>query len=84
MMSPFSRPPMRCSRPATCRGAHGRARVSLVAGVGWNVGVVPAVVRGAGAWANRVDDGQVVDLGIRHGSEPLARQPSESSITGVR
>ena len=83
MPSAFSMPPMRCSRPGVPGMAHGLASVCgsrrewlEVAVFGLSAGV---------ANANPADrSGRSATSGIRHGSEPLARYPSDSRITGVR
>ena len=72
-------------------GAGDRPRAGqglLVAQVGPEVRLALAVLVD-GSWLGPVAKagsiaGRSSSSGIRHGSEPLARKPSESSITGVR
>ena len=74
---------MRCSRPAVPGMAHGRARVSSSRRYGQNSASSPAPWLRAVANPGSIS-GSSSSSGIRHGSEPLAIMPSESSITGVR
>ena len=62
MPSAFSRPPMRCSRPAVPGMAHGRARVSSSRRYGQNSAVVARALVAGGREAG-VDRGQLVELG---------------------
>ena len=78
MTSCFSSPPIRCSRPGVPGIAHGRAPRSSRA---YGSNASPS----AGASANAGSIGGSASVsGICHGSLELARNRSESRITGVR
>ena len=71
----FSMPPMRCSSPGVPGRTHGRASVAGSR----RYGKKPSLeVRN---WTSI--GGSVSGSGISHGSEPLARKPSLSTITGT-
>ena len=81
MPSAFSSPPIRCSSPGVPGTAHGRARVSASRRYGRKLpilGPFASVANSTGV------SGRSPTSGSRHGSEPLAIAPSESSSTGVR
>ncbi len=78
--SAFSSPPMRCVNPGVPGTAHGRASVSGSRAYGRNV---PAGPFGSVAKSTRRSGNESTD-GTRHGSDPFAIAPSESSSTGVR
>ena len=82
--SAFSSPPIRCSRPGGARDrAHGLASVSASRRYGQN-SAEPSGAFGSVAKPGSML-GSVVDAsGTCHGSEPLASEPSDSRITGVR
>ena len=85
MPSPsFSMPPTRCISPGVPGIAHGRASVSGSRRYGQNSGLPSASVW-LGSVANGTEmSGRSSTSGSCHGSEPLARNPSDSRITGVR
>ncbi len=77
--SDFSRPPSRCSRPGVPGMAHGRASVLGSRRYGQN----------SPSWFGPVANGTEMSGssssdGMSQGSEPFARTPSDSRITGVR
>ena len=80
MPSAFSSPPIRCASPGVPGTAHGRARVSGSRRYGRKLpsGPFGSVVNSTGV------SGRSPSSGSRHGSEPLAIAPSESTSTGVR
>ncbi len=75
MTSCFSIPPMRCSRPGVPGFTQGRASVAGSRRYGKN----PS--RSVRNWMSI--GGSVDASGISQGSEPLARKPSLSTITGT-
>ncbi len=75
MTSCFSMPPMRCSSPGVPGRTHGRASVAGSRRYGKNPSFS---VRN---WTSM--GGSVAGSGMSHGSEPLARKPSDSTITGT-
>ncbi len=75
MTSCFSMPPMRCSSPGVPGRTHGRASVAGSRRYGKKPS---ASVR---KWTSM--GGRVAGSGISHGSEPLARNPSDSTMTGT-
>ena len=75
MTSCFSMPPMRCSSPGVPGRTHGRASVAGSRRYG---------KKPSGSVRNWTSmGGSVVGSGMSHGSEPLARKPSVSTITGT-
>jgi hypothetical protein len=72
---------MRCSRPGVPGTAQGRASVSASRRYGQNSSPSGELGPVANAGSNF---GRSAASGTRHGSEPLASEPSESSSTGVR
>ena len=71
----FSMPPMRCSSPGVPGRTHGRASVAGSR----RYGKKPSFsVRNCTSIGGSVDGS-----GMSHGSEPLARKPSESTKTGT-
>jgi hypothetical protein len=64
--------------------AQGRARVSGSRLNGQKTSVPSSSVWLVSVANSTCRSGRSATSGIRHGSDPLARYPSESSITGVR
>src|SRR5665647_2888822 len=82
--SDFSRPPMRCSRPGVPGRAQARTWVSGSRWYGWWRSWPEALCAFGSVAKPGSMSGMSETSGTCHGSEPLARYPSDSTMTGVR
>ena len=75
---------MRCISPGVPGIAHGRASVSASRRYGQNTSLPARSTALSSVWNGTEMSGRSSTFGSRHGSEPLARYPSDRRITGVR